>query len=305
MTGPLLLARLDLPRPHVAEDAPALAVERDGFGLIGVFDGLGGAGARRVDGEDGQRSSAYYAARVARAAVLERFGAGGVGWRDAPALLSRAIGEALARRHAAAPPAASAVRSRLIRSYPTTAALILAKPGDGFVDALAMWAGDSRCYAVTPRAGLQQLSRDDTTTDAGSLRALREDGRMTNVLCADRPGRLSGTVRRIGGPALLIAVTDGGYACLPSPMHLELALLDALAAAACCETWTAAIAARLAPLVDDDVSLAAAFAGWPSLSAASACFAARRVRLCAMLHAPLAEAWERYRPDYMALADAA
>ena len=295
-----MLARMDLPRPGIAEDAPALAEQRDEVGLVGVFDGLGGAGARAVDGEDGRRSSAYYAARSARAAVAERFAAGRVDPSAAARELSRAIAGALAERHAASPPIPGLVRSRLIRSFPTTAALLMAAPGEDATQALAMWAGDSRCYAMTPGAGLQQLSRDDS---AGGCDAEQGEGaRMTNVLCADRPGRLNGAARRIGGPALLFAATDGAYACFSSPMHFELALLDALANAACEEQWTAAIAAQVAPRADDDVSLAAMFVGWRSIPAAAACFAPRRERLRGLLRAPVAQAWEHYRPGYLALA---
>ncbi len=300
MFAPMLLATLDLPRPHVAEDAPALAMVRHGTGLIAVFDGLGGAGARLVNGEHGRRSSAYYAARLAHDVAVKRFATDGLRMADAPDVLTGAIGDALALRHAATPPAAGTVRSRLLRSYPTTAALMSVEPGWGYVQTRAMWAGDSRCYALTPEAGLQQLSRDDSAGSTHPMQAMREDDRMTNVLCADGSGRLRVTTLRINGPALLIVATDGGYGCFPSPMHFELVLLDALAGSGTCENWSTALAARLSPLADDDVSLAATFTGWPSVAAAALSFAGRREELRALLDAPIAEAWERYRPGYLA-----
>jgi hypothetical protein len=283
-----LLATLELPRPGIAEDAPPLALAARDAALLGVFDGLGGAGARAVDGEDGRRSSAYYAARTARAATAAAFAGGGRGF-------AAAIASGLAERQRTAPVAAGALRGAMLRSYPTTAAILLIEPAE----VTAHWAGDSRCYALSPAAGLQQLSLDDTPA-ADPMRALGDDGPMTNLLCADRPGRLHAARRRTGDAAILLVATDGAYASFPSPMHFELALLDALAGARGPEEWTAALAARIAPLADDDVSLAAAFAGW-----APDRFADRRARLARLLDASPAAAWERYRARYMALAGGA
>ena len=315
MTG-VLLATLDLPRPGIAEDAPPLALVRGATALIGVFDGLGGAGSRHVEGEDGRRSSAYYAARLARAAAADAFASGRIDARNAAGRLACAIGAALAERHAAAPVPAGRVRSALLRRYPTTAALLLINARAGGVETLTIWAGDSRCYALTPAAGLQQLSVDDTAGSGEAAGPASGDGRMTHLLSADAPAQLRSAGRRLAGPALLLAATDGSHDCLPSPIHLELILLDALETATSPADWAAAVAGKLRPVADDDISLSAAFTGWASLAEAASGFVRRRASLRAMLNpvagapdrasadALLAAAWRRYRPGYMALAGA-
>ncbi len=297
--APLVLTTIDLPRPGVAEDAPPLALLRGGIALLGVFDGLGGAGVRAVDGEDGRRSSAYYAARTASGAAAAQFAqasaAEGASFATA---VAAAIGRSLAQRHRIAPPRIGTLRSALLRSYPTTAALLRVSPCPGGLDLLALWAGDSRCYVLTPQAGLQQLSLDDSHAAADPMGALRDDSCMTHLLCAEHPAHLRTSARRlVAGPAVLFATSDGAYAALPSPMHFEALLLDTVLEARDPATWAATLAAHLVPLADDDISLAAAFAGGSFEG-----FAARRAQLTHLLEQPLDAAWECYRPGYMALA---
>lgn len=324
----LIPAALDLPRQGIGEDAPPLVAGAGDVWIMGVFDGLGGAGSRTVNGDEGPRSSAYYAARVAREAVRNTFEHGALDLQHEAGMacaFSRAIGDALARRNAEIPVTRGAVRSSLIRSYPTTAALLVFEPHLDSIAVTSLWAGDSRCYVLTPGAGLQQLSRDDSRAGADPMTALREDGPMSNMLTGDGPCRLSSNVCRIDFPAILIVATDGSYGCLPSPMHFERVLLEALTTAPNPDHWPAELARQLGPIASDDMSLAAVFLGWPSLEAAAAAFAERIEAVRALLgsfeqaseaarrfdsdaqkereaaEAHLTRGWAQYRGGYMAL----
>lgn len=311
---PTLSAVVDLPRLRVAEDAPPLVAGAPEPRLIGVFDGLGGAGARKVMGEDGSRSSAYYASRAARGAALSVAQSGPPHPRDgarAAAVFASTIGHALAMRHGAAAAGSGRVRSALLRSYPTTAALLLFHPVPGGVTSLAMWAGDSRCYALTPAAGLQQLSSDDSLIPCDAMAALQTDSPMNNMLTGDAPCRLASTAHLFAGPVVLLVATDGAFGCLPSPMHFERLLLGALTSGGDIPQWQNTVSECLAANAVDDISIAVAFIGWRSLAHVAADFAPRLAGLHELLapfdHAPesraaslLATAWSAYRADYMA-----
>ena len=334
---PPLLVAFDMPLPGVAEDAPPLLWDRPAPGAIGVFDGMGGAGARVVSGEHGRHTSAWYAARIARAAVYAELGR----WRDEgvpceeamAGRLSDAITEALGRANRSAPAGSFIIRSSLIRCYPTTAALLLFRASGAGIEALALWAGDSRCYVLTPADGLQQVSRDDSRTGADPMAALREDSPLNNMLSAEGAGVLNhARLPAISPPAVLLVATDGCFGSLPSPMHFERILLEALARAeeaAGPAAFRAGLLEQLAPVASDDISLAAAFLGWRSLTAAAAMFAPRLDELrrllgpidadmarVAYLEAAaaalrkqtqhrLAEGWAGYRSLYLAYAEAA
>ncbi|HUZ62993.1 MAG TPA: protein phosphatase 2C domain-containing protein [Acetobacteraceae bacterium] len=322
----VIVAKLDLPREAVGEDAPPLAAG-DPVRLIGVFDGLGGAGARQVSGVYGIRTCAYYASRIARQAVEETLNNGHLRWLTRPEDVARTLGaaifEALVRKNAESPVGTGSVRSSLIRSYPTTAAMVFFDIGQADLNLTALWAGDSRCYLLTPGEGLQQLSQDDSRTGADPMEALREDSPMSSMLTADAPCHLHARTIKVGMPAILITASDGAYGCLPSPMHFERLLLESLSHAQEDDEWCEALSERLQPIANDDISLAAAFIGWKSLPEARDAFSLRLSDLSSRLStfeealegsrqleqeahrkrelakACLAESWSWYRQSYM------
>ena len=82
---------------------------------------------------------------------------------------------------------------------PTTLAFIRYTENDDSVIAETLWAGDSRCYALTPK-GLLQLSKDDED-DSGSI---------TNLFYAfNKKTKLNYLCHEIPKPCVLMAVSDG------------------------------------------------------------------------------------------------
>ena len=58
--------------PDQGEDADPIVRDGPDLGLIGVFDGMGGAGGTVYETPDGRRTGAYLASRIARDVVEAR-----------------------------------------------------------------------------------------------------------------------------------------------------------------------------------------------------------------------------------------
>ncbi|MBX3313671.1 MAG: hypothetical protein KF906_05055 [Actinobacteria bacterium] len=301
------------------EDAePTLLVHEDGRAILGAFDGTGGAGAavaRRL--RDGtELTGAYVGARIVRDLTetwgLRRLENGPVG---DPNDLTQLLAQAL-RDEATSLPPSGGVRGSLSRVLPTTAAVIAITPRpDRATWAEAIWAGDSRAFALTPNHGLQALTVDDTReTDALAL--IRNDQPMTNLISADRRFHLNHRAIERTGPAVFMVATDGCFGYVPTPAHFEHLVLGALMDADHVARWPELILGRLAEVAADDVSFALVTTGFDGFAALREAFEARyeyldreHWRLFADASDPgdrerLREAsWAVYRERYEALMD--
>jgi serine/threonine protein phosphatase PrpC len=246
------------------EDADPLLHRARDLGLVGVFDGMGGAGGRVYETADGPRTGAYLASRIVSDVVhrhlAETFAAGGDVDGDAVAgALHAAVETALVQALDGLHAAPSGLRSRLIRALPTTMAVAVVQrreeDGQEWVCHL-FWAGDSRVYVVDPARGAAQLTADDIRDAADAMANLRADSVLSNAISADTPfvvhhRRLSLTV-----PFVLVAATDGAFGYLPSPMHFEHLLLATLRTTGGIEDWSATLQRQIAAVTGDDAALA-------------------------------------------------
>ena len=72
-SGPSLSYAFNLAKiPNQGEDSDPILRDGPDLGLIGVFDGMGGAGGTVYETPDGPRTGAYLASRVARDVVERR-----------------------------------------------------------------------------------------------------------------------------------------------------------------------------------------------------------------------------------------
>ena len=192
----------NLPKPGKDEDADPLDESLGSHAwLIGVFDGLGGAGSNRYTDRTGKSyTGAYLASRWTREAVREYF-------THTPQLdqeddLSIAI-QGQVRQHIQKgaqgyEQVPSKLRGRLIRRFPTTLAVLHSKERshkssyshqkweleNPWYEYTALWAGDSRCYALDEN-GLRQLTTDDLTTGNDALENLLHDSPLSNYVYAE------------------------------------------------------------------------------------------------------------------------
>ena len=233
--------------------------------LLGVFDGMGGAGGATYDLGNGETASGARLASTTASEVVKREYASGAffGEREPQGVAERlvtALRKELTLLRDRLGPTGSRVRSVMLREFPTTLALasltLTHEPAVLGVDVL--WAGDSRVFSWTPELGLMQLSRDHLKGDQDALANLRGDSQMTNCVSIDREFFISASRVFVPLPAVVLCATDGCFAYLRTPMHFEHLLLRALEDAANEEEWGHLIAASLKGVTGDDASMALA-----------------------------------------------
>jgi serine/threonine protein phosphatase PrpC len=250
--------------PGEGEDAdPILRVGPD-LGLLGVFDGMGGAGGRVYDTPDGRHTGAWIASRFARN-VVERLMLELIKpeWNlDGPATaaeLHRVLASSLAARLAELKAPESSLRSKLVKALPTTMTLAVLQrtdPAGGTYTCHLFWAGDSRAYVLEPEAGLMQLTTDDLRSGGDAMRNLTDDSVMANCISADTEFLINHRQVELRAPFLLLCATDGCFAYVRSPMHFEHLLLSALEDARDAESWRRALEAAITAVTGDDAALA-------------------------------------------------
>ncbi|WP_053084666.1 hypothetical protein [Streptomyces viridochromogenes] len=299
-------------RPGHGEDAEPLAAYHrpTGNGLLAVFDGAGGSGAapawRTPDGAT--HTGAWVGARVARLAAECWFqGVVDAEEPDTPERLTCCLRAVLA---AAPRTARSKVTGSMRRLLPTTMAAVRYRLGDHGVRWQAVWAGDSRSYALLPGSGLHALTRDHTHED-DTLAQLRQDPPMTNVICADRPFELSAHQGEFRRPCVLLSATDGFFGYAHTPAQFECLLLETLGQARTAGEWAGLLRRAIQPITGDDASLSLVALGFDDFAQLRGAFAERydSVVRSGYRDVPTADGpdvlrdwqdrtWESYRPTY-------
>ncbi|MEV6982958.1 hypothetical protein AB0M95_17075 [Sphaerisporangium sp. NPDC051017] len=253
-------------REGLGEDAEPLLVHHGPTreGVVGVFDGAGGAGASIVAASRTgvPRTGAWVGSRTARRCVegwfLERL-------EDRKPFETESLRSSLAAELAGARPRVpSRILGSMRRVLPSTMAAVRYRVEDGRVECEALWAGDSRAYALTPDGGLQALTRDHTVeTDA--LEQLVQDPPLTNMLCADRDFTVESHPVALDGPCVLVCATDGCFGYVDTPSDFERHLLGTLMESEDERDWAERLAARVSGYTGDDASLCLAAFGFSGL----------------------------------------
>lgn len=201
-----------------------------------VFDGLGGAGGKVRTTDDGWQASEARVASMAAAEALdtlleERWAqwADGLDFSSQTGLegqirsiVEEEIGGAMLAALKAAAKKWNAVEGG---KFPTTIAgwLTFPAPGGGTL-AVAVWAGDSRCYTMDADS-MKLYSQDDAAEkyrrDAMEDCIYKDSLPMNNRLGLDLAFTLHYNCHIFEGPILLLSCSDGFYHCGESPMHFE------------------------------------------------------------------------------------
>ena len=284
----------------LGEDAAPLGVfYPPANGLLGAFDGLGGAGGETIRLPNGsERTGAWLASRRVREIVSDVYGdlmrrmlmlsassdSGSCEqFAEAPtprsrvdftATLKHAIQEELVR-YAAELGAGTGgrLKSKLIRTLPTTMALCrFDLDSNKFT---AIWAGDSRVYYLRPDIGLQQVTTDDLKSNADALENLTQDSPMSNYISASTDFVLHERQLELHTRSILIAASDGCFSYVPTPLHFEYLLLQTLQRATDMADWRHLLHAEIRRLTSDDSTLSVAVIGWPDFVSCQRDFTAR------------------------------
>ena len=263
--------------PDHGEDSDPILRDGPDLGITGVFDGMGGAGGTVYSTDDGSRSGAYIASRLARDVVEERLLALLVPERPLPGAatasdLHDAVETALRGRLEDLKAPASGLRSRLLRALPTTMAVgVLQRRQPDAADWIChvLWAGDSRVYAFTP-SGMHQLSIDDLRDPGDAMVNLQHDSVISNAISADTDFTINHRRVALEAPFFIMSATDGCFGYLRSPMHFEEIVLRSLASATTEDEWSMALQAEVSAVTGDDAAMAAIAVGadLPTLRAA-------------------------------------
>lgn len=283
----------------------------DTAGIIGVFDGCGGAGARK-HAFYSDKTEAYMAARLCAGVFYDRF-------REcypAPLPPEEFVSQHLVPSITGClqqfqPPkeaGAFEVRGSMVRTLPTTAAAALIQSVDGGFQLISpIWAGDSRVY-ILDYQGLAQLTVDDTSVP-DPMENLYNDGILRNVLCSDRPVKIHTRSVRMDYPFLVIAATDGCFGYYSTPMEFEGVILDALFASENLDQWEQAMAEAIGTVAGDDHTMCIAGYGYQDFQQLKASLLGRSKLMEERYLAPLrelpledresrVELWKQYRMDY-------
>jgi hypothetical protein len=246
--------------------------------LVGVFDGMGGSGgAVSRQTLNGPVTQAYEASRLARDATESWFRAQSAGLLDPATSAAQLQGELSARLQAYSstlPQVSSQLVGTMKRTLPTTLAAVVAELGEVDTRVTALWAGDSRCYILTPDHGLQQISRDDTRIQ-DALEALLADPPLENVVCADRGFTVGHATVTVSQPAIVMVATDGCFGYVPTPPIFEAHILSTLTSSPDGGNWMPSLLGLLEHLAQDDTSLAIAAVGFPDFPSLQAAFRPR------------------------------
>jgi serine/threonine protein phosphatase PrpC len=242
------------------EDGPPTILHHreTGRGILAVYDGAGGAGGGAIGQVDDGRTvtGAFLASRQLHFA-LEGWFRRILGQRRQQGRpcteLAEVLGESL---QSARGQRRRKIMGTMVRELPSTIAAIEYAPRGGRIDLIMRWAGDSRCYRLIPRDGLQQLSQDDTPIGS-SVEFEANDQPMTNMVSADRRFTIN-EERLIKArlPTVLVCATDGFFGYLQTPAHFEYVLLDTLRESLDPLSWAAGLAGRVRDYTKDDASLA-------------------------------------------------
>jgi serine/threonine protein phosphatase PrpC len=261
--GPTISFAFNLGKiPDQGEDSDPILRDGPDLGLVGVFDGMGGAGGTVYETPDGPRTGAYLASRIARDVVERRMldllePDWHLNGKSAASDLQRSVQQALRQRLKELNPARSGLRSRLIRALPTTMALVALQriqPGGPVWAGHVFWAGDSRAYLFEP-TGARQLSTDDLRDPGDALANLRRDSVVSNAMSADVEFHVNYRRVELRAPFLVVCATDGCFGYVPTPMHFEHLMLSRLLAARNTEAWSSSVQTEIATVTGDDAAM--------------------------------------------------
>lgn len=250
---------INVPRKEgKGEDADPISFFTENLYVIGVFDGMGGAGATEYTNKNGTHTGAYIASREVKK-ICEEFIKQNIDSEFNIDVLKQLIQKGLDKARDVWDIKPSGLRSSMIRVLPTTLAMISAKRKETGIHVMSYWSGDSRNY-ILAKNGLKQVSVDELVSSQDPLENLRNDAALSNCISQDRKFEI--TTKDCGvffEPIIIISATDGCFGYLKSPIHFEYLLLNTLINSNNIEDWKLEIINNLKDVSGDDFSISIMF----------------------------------------------
>ncbi len=248
------------------EDAPPLLVRKGKACAVGVFDGMGGAGATTCNSSiEGEHTQAYVSSRIVCTSMdiflQNHLPTDDVDVKDMKEVIMHKLRE---EKEAFPPKVISSLRSKLVRDYPTTLAIVTLQEYEKTYQVDSYWAGDSHCYLWT-KSGFFQISKDDLEDNNDPMENLHNDSPISNCICADRDFVIHhNPITLAKEPVIILCATDGCFGYYPTPMHFEYLLKSCLQEAENKEEWETKIINRILKVTGDDSSLSMIAVGFSS-----------------------------------------
>ena len=250
------------------EDAPPLLITKGNSCAVGVFDGMGGAGATVCDSSSFGvgHTQAYISSRIVRSAMdiffQNHLPTDDVTVEDMKVVLKRKLQE---EKDTFPPKTVSSLRTKLVREYPTTLAIVTLHENDETFRVDSYWAGDSHCYLWT-KGGFHQISQDDLEEDNDPLENLHNDAPISNCICSDRDFTIhhNNPIELKKEPIIILCASDGCFGYYQTPMHFEYVLKSCLQKAKDEHEWEQLIQTEILKVTGDDSSLSLVAKGFSS-----------------------------------------
>lgn len=218
---------VDKDTPHNEDSEPYINDK-----MLIVCDGLGGSGSNKHMVGSEVHTSAYYGARLCAIYTRQYFETHDIfsdpdhSVQAYKAFLQDKL-KTFIREHGFK----KTIIGRGLKLLPTTLAAAFYQVRENSIDVIVLWAGDSRVYCLSARQGLQQLTIDDI---AGEFDALDAIGNTTMTNCISGDDDFTLHYARYQLPRsenlMLLAMSDGCFDYLPTPMDLEYVIENAISA---------------------------------------------------------------------------
>ena len=275
------------------EDAKPLIAINDTSILLGVFDGLGGAGSiqkYKIDGHDDYKSGAYLASRATYNIVewffhnyeLDQF----IEWeldkkkfdlfnsfslkkdkdynkginlsiKKFLGHLQNFLREELQRQEEvhADKDRVSKLKSKSVKLLPSTMSLLYTADIQGKKTIFSFWAGDSRSYKLDA-SGLMQLTCDDIDEVDTSLESINSNAPMNNYINLSEKFHINHDFFiENETKQILISSSDGAFGVFDTPILFESAILSTLESSNSIKMWKSKLEVILKERQNDDISI--------------------------------------------------
>lgn len=304
MSDFLVQVNLEVSRDQ-GEDASLVDDHDPDTKTIAVFDGLGGRSAG-FDGQTGGQIASQLAKKVTQR-ILQ--GSNSNLNRELTHQIQTQICQQLQQQADSKMPQ-SRLKGTLVgtRLCTTLALASFPKTKQDVYDIEIAWIGDSRIYFLSPKKGLQQLTRDDLTINKDAFEMIREDPPMSQYLTADFPApdwQINFTCKTLEEPGCLLACTDGCFQYLRTPWDFEKLLLETLADSNTPQQWENTLTQHYENNKQDDVSLLLSPLGVETFEELQNIYQDRLHHLIQSYPSKVSSEelqalWESYRTDYEA-----
>lgn len=271
--------------------------------LASVYDGCGGAGAKRYERLQ-NKSGAYIASRAVGCAVKKWFleSCSGTECVFDSEKLKQEILECLNVCASFDNGIGVKLKGSMAKDFPSTLVAIVCTMKANAISADVFWAGDSRAYLLN-EDGIFLLTKDDVAA-VDLYEDYSCDGVMSNVISHSKAFDIHQKNLVLEKPGILIAATDGCFGYFSTPMEFEFAVIETMLKSSGPKEWENALKESLGNCASDDYTWSSLSFGFDSFEQMKNCFVPRANHLYENAISKLTDEsvdslWKLYRDDFL------